>query len=126
MRGSSDQPDEPGPAIGDRGDGYLEELAVSMRRFCEARGWSDLHTPKNLAMALAGEAGELAAEFQWLTPDGSERGALSSEQVVAIESEMADVLIYLVQLADRLGTSLPEAVATKMVANETRFPPLGP
>lgn len=93
-----------------------------MREFTAARGWTGYHAPKNLAMALVGEAGELASEFQWLTPDGSERAALSPERLAAIESEMADVLIYLVQLADRLGTDLPAAVATKMERNAERFP----
>ena len=101
---------------------YLAGLAAEMRAFTEARDWGRFHAPKNLAMALAGEAGELVAEFQWLTAEGSERAALTPEQVAAIEAELADVLIYLVQLADRLGTDLPAAVAAKMALNARRFP----
>ena len=73
-------------------------------------------------MALAGEAGELVAEFQWLTSDESERDQLSHEKLAAIESEMADVLIYLVQLADRLGCDLAEIATAKMEKNAVRFP----
>ncbi len=101
----------------------LAALTAQMRDFTETRGWRGFHTPKNLAMALAGEAGELVAEFQWLTAEESERDALAPEHLAAIEAEMADVLIYLVQLADRLGTDLPQAAATKMAANAGRFPP---
>jgi len=105
---------------------YLAELAAEMKTFTESRGWSGYHTPKNLAMALAGEAGELVAEFQWLTAEECEREALAPEHLAAIEAEMADVLIYLVQLAGRLGTSLPDAVAAKMAINAERFPPQAP
>ncbi len=94
-----------------------------MRAFIAERGWSDYHTPKNLAMALAGEAGELVAEFQWLTPEQSLPDQMSPELREAIEFEMADVLIYLVVLADQMGTSLPDAVRAKMAKNVVRFPP---
>jgi NTP pyrophosphatase (non-canonical NTP hydrolase) len=73
-------------------------------------------------MALAGEAGELVAEFQWLTPEQSLRQAMSPEKLAAVESEMADVLIYLVQLAGVLEVDLPNAVEAKMAVNAARFP----
>ena len=101
---------------------YLTILTEQLRSFTAARGWSKYHNPKNLAMALAGEAGELAAEFQWLTPDESERRSMPSAKLKAVEAEMADVLIYLVQLADRLETSLPDIATRKMQENAERFP----
>lgn len=104
-------------------DEFLTSLAGEMRTFIADRGWSEYHTPKNLAMALAGEAGELVAEFQWLTPEQSLPDQVSADKREAIESEMADVLIYLVVLADQMGTDLPDAVRAKMAKNAVRFPP---
>ncbi|GAA3019699.1 hypothetical protein GCM10017559_49910 [Streptosporangium longisporum] len=72
----------------------LEELAGRLRRFGAEREWKKFHTPKNLAMALAGEAGELLAEFQWLTPEESQRP--DPETLGRIRGELADVLNYLV------------------------------
>lgn len=93
-----------------------------MRDFALARDWERYHTPKNLAMALAGEVGELVACFQWLTPEESARVMHDAGAATAIESELADVLQYLIRLADVLGVDLAEAVRAKMRLNETRFP----
>jgi NTP pyrophosphatase (non-canonical NTP hydrolase) len=103
-------------------DNSLGGLAASLRAFARARDWEQYHTPKNLAMALAGETGELVACFQWLTPDESARVMVDPGTAAAIESEMADVLQYLIRLADVLGIDLAEAVRTKIGLNETRFP----
>ena len=100
----------------------FETLTTSIRAFATARDWERFHTPKNLAMALAGEAGELAAEFQWLTPDESQPESLSPQQLQSIALEMADVQIYLLRLADVLGIHLPAVIRDKMVINEERFP----
>lgn len=97
------------------------DLANELRDFAEERDWGRFHSPKNLAMALAGEAGELVAEFQWLTETGSHRGSLTEDQVRAIEMEIADVQIYLIRLADVLGVDVPAAVRAKMKLNESRF-----
>lgn len=99
----------------------LEDLARQLAAFAEARDWDQFHSPKNLAMALAGEAGELAATMQWLTTEKSERDQLSDEQVEAIEDEMADVLFYLVRLAQRLEVDLGTACANKLSKNEERY-----
>ena len=99
----------------------FEELKQEIRDFAVKRNWEQFHTPKNLAMAVAGEAGELVAEFQWLTPDESTRATLSSERLDAIAMEIADVQIYLIRLADVLGTNIPEAVRKKISINEGRF-----
>lgn len=72
-------------------------------------------------MALSGEAGELVAEFQWLTPEESVKDELSADKREAIALEIADVQIYLIRLADELGIDIPEAVRRKIAINETRF-----
>ena len=101
----------------------LRDLAGLLRAFAQARDWEQYHTPKNLAMALAGEVGELVACFQWLTPDESARLMADPSAAAAVESELADVLQYLIRLADVLGVDLAEAVRNKARVNETRFPP---
>lgn len=103
----------------------LNELMQEVRRFAEVRNWGQFHTPKNLAMAIAGEAGELAAEFQWLTPEESMDDALSSDQKKSIELEIADVQIYLLRLADVLGIDIAEVVREKIGINDNRFKPPG-
>lgn len=99
----------------------IEELKTEIKRFAVARDWEQFHTPKNLAMAIAGEAGELAAEFQWLTADQSALGALSEEQLEAISLEIADVQIYLLRLADVLKIDVSKVVRKKLEINQKRF-----
>ena len=99
----------------------FHDLTVLLRQFATVRNWEKFHTPKNLAMAVAGEAGELVAEFQWLTAAESERSALSPEQLKAIGLEIADVQIYLMRLADVLGVNIPDLVREKVAINENRF-----
>lgn len=104
--------------------GELEDLRLETRVFAEARAWERFHTPKNLAMAIAGEAGELVAEFRWLTPEESGGDRLSPDHRRAIEFEMADVLIFLLRLGDVLEVDLAAVVRAKLAANEERFPPV--
>ena len=104
-------------------DDSLSGLAETLRAFARARDWEQYHTPKNLAMALAGEVGELVACFQWLTPGESAQVMEDPASAAAVESELADVLQYLIRLADALGVDLAEAVRNKVEINETRFPP---
>ena len=99
----------------------FEALQAEIRAFAQARDWEQFHTPKNLAMALTGEAGELAAEFQWLTAQQSALDSLSEEQLEAISLEIADVQIYLLRLADVLTVNIPEVVRRKIQINENRF-----
>jgi len=101
----------------------LAELADLLRAFAQARNWEQYHTPKNLAMALAGEAGELLACFQWLTAGESARIMHDPTAAANVEAELADVLQYLIRLADVLQMDLAEAVRKKVQLNETRFPP---
>ena len=100
----------------------LDELVVETREFARHRDWFQHHTPKNLAMAIAGEAGELASEFRWLTIEESSRAELSNEQYTAIRLEMADVFIFLLRLSDVLEVDLAAAVRAKLALNEDRFP----
>ena len=99
----------------------FEVLKAEIRAFAVARNWEQFHTPKNLAMAVAGEAGELVAEFQWLTANESELGVLTPGQLKAISLEIADVQIYLLRLADVLKLDVPTAVRAKLEINEGRF-----
>ncbi len=101
----------------------LRDLADFLRAFADARDWEQYHTPKNLAMALAGEAGELVACFQWLTPGESAQIMQDAAAAASVESELADVLQYLIRLADVLEVDLAEAVRKKVRLNEARFPP---
>lgn len=98
-----------------------EELVGRLREATRERGWEQYHTPKNLAMALAGEAGELLAEFQWLTPEESLRVMESPEKAEAVRSELADVFSYLLELADVLGVDLIEAAHAKADLVAERF-----
>lgn len=101
--------------------GELEGLRERLREFVAARDWARFHTPKNLAMALAGEAGELLAELQWLTPEESERVMEDPGAGARVRAEVADVAIFLMHLADRLGIDLIEAVHAKMDESERRY-----
>jgi dCTP diphosphatase len=98
----------------------LVGLAQRLRRFAAERDWDQFHSPKNLAMALVAEAGELAAEFQWLTEAESREPA--PEQLARMRAEAADVLNYLVRLADKLGIDLVAAAHAKIEDNERRYP----
>ena len=99
----------------------IQHLAVEIKKFADARDWEQFHTPKNLSMAVAGEAGELVAEFQWLTAEQSMRSNMSPEKLKDVELEIADVAIYLIRLADVLGIDLAEVVRNKIEINESRF-----
>jgi len=99
----------------------IDTLKAEIRAFADARNWEQFHTPKNLTMAVAGEAGELVAEFQWLTADESRRSALSAEKLSDIELEIADVAIYLIRLADVLEVDIASVVRKKLAINESRF-----
>ena len=99
----------------------IQRLASEIKKFADARDWDQFHTPKNLSMAVAGEAGELVAEFQWLTAEQSSRSNMTSEQFKDVELESADVAIYLIRLADVLGVDISEVVRKKLAINESRF-----
>ena len=98
----------------------LEQLRVRLAEFARERDWEQFHSPKNLAMALAGEAGELLEHFQWLTEEESIR--LGEQKRLAVSLELADVLIYLIRLADKLEIDLVRSAEQKITINESRYP----
>ena len=99
----------------------IQRLAAEIKKFADARDWELFHTPKNLSMAVAGEAGELVAEFQWLTAEQSARSNMSEDKLRDVELEIADVAIYLIRLADVLDVDISEVVRKKLAINESRF-----
>ena len=98
----------------------LQSLTQALRDFAQARDWEQFHSPKNLAAALSVEAAELLEHFQWLTEAQSR--ALPADQRAEIGTEIADVLLYLLQLADKLGIDPVEAAKRKMLANAVKYP----
>ncbi len=100
----------------------VSALNDALRRFSAERGWDAFHSPKNLAMALTGEVGELVEIFQWLTEEQSRKVAADPATARAVRDELADVLIYLVELASALDVDLNEAVTQKLKTNAKKYP----
>jgi NTP pyrophosphatase (non-canonical NTP hydrolase) len=100
----------------------IQELTARVRAFADERDWQQFHTPKNLAMALSGEVGELVAEFQWLTADQSAAVMADPDLGPRVRAEIGDVTIYLVRLADVLGIDLVAAALDKLVDSARRYP----
>jgi dCTP diphosphatase len=98
----------------------IDQLRQSLHRFSYDRDWVQFHTPKNLAIALSVEAGELLEHFQWLTPEQSE--SLSECQLAKVRLELADVFLYLVSLSDKLGVDLVAAAFEKLDLNAKKYP----
>ncbi|MBA9004832.1 nucleotide pyrophosphohydrolase [Thermomonospora cellulosilytica] len=103
--------------------GEIGELAGRLREFAAVREWEHYHTPKNLVMALAGEVGELVAEFQWLTAEEAAAVMDDPEAARRVRAEIGDVVNYLVRLADVLGIDLLEAAEAKLADSERRYDP---
>ena len=98
----------------------LEALREKLREFADARDWNQFHSPKNLSMALAAESGELLEIFQWLTEEQSR--ALDPKAQAKATEEIADILLYLVRLGDRLGIDPVAAAQQKLVENGRKYP----
>lgn len=98
----------------------LHELQLALRLFAAERDWEQFHTPKNLAASVSIEAGELLEHFQWLTDEQSRH--LSQERLEDVGHEIADVLIYLLQLSDRLGIDPIAATRRKLEINAAKYP----
>ncbi|MGC1818752.1 MAG: nucleotide pyrophosphohydrolase [Casimicrobiaceae bacterium] len=98
----------------------LERLREQLREFATARDWNQFHSPKNLAMALSAEAGELLEIFQWLTEEQSR--SLAPDAHAAASDEIADVLLYLIRLSDQLGIDPIAAAKRKILANADKYP----
>lgn len=99
----------------------IAELTATVRAFAHERNWEQFHTPKNLAMALAGEVGELLAELQWLTPEQSLAVMSDPELGPRVRAELGDVTVYLVRLADVLGVDLVQAATDKLAEAGRRY-----
>jgi len=98
----------------------LARFRAELQRFIDERDWQQFHSPKNLAMALAGEVGELLEHFQWLSEDESRK--LPPEELEAVAMELADIQIYLANLSGQLGIALGPAVQRKMAINAEKYP----
>jgi NTP pyrophosphatase (non-canonical NTP hydrolase) len=112
-------PDEP-TRDAPLGASDLTMLRDAMRAFVAERDWAQFHSPKNLAMALSVEAAELVEHFQWLTEEQSR--TLDAAARAPIADELADVLLYLVRIADELGIDLHAAARAKMTRNAAKYP----
>lgn len=99
----------------------LAQWQHHLRQFSRERNWEKFHTPKNLAMALSVEASELLEIFQWLTPEESQR-VMSGARADDVAAEIADVMIYLLRLADILDVNIEDVVSKKIEKNAERFP----
>lgn len=104
----------------DKGLSSFDGLKERLAEFAAVRDWDQFHSPKNLAMALIAECGELVEHFQWLSE--SESARLSPEKTRAVAAELADILIYLVRVADKLSIDLVAATHEKITHNESRYP----
>ena len=101
-------------------DSALDSLTRQLRRFAEQRNWEQFHSPKNLASALSVEAAELLEHFQWLTEEQSRN--LDAAAKEAVGQEIADVLLYLLQLADKLGLDVVDEASKKLKLNAIKHP----
>ena len=100
----------------------VEALARALAAFARERDWEQFHSPKNLVMALTGEVGELSELFQWLTEDASKAACTDPKRAQDLRDELADVLLYLVRLADVLGVDLNAAAVHKLETNAAKYP----
>jgi dCTP diphosphatase len=98
----------------------LEKIKLRLREFAEDRDWDQFHSPKNLSMALSAEVAEIVEHFQWLTEEQSKN--LPKGKLEEVETELADTLIYLIRLADKLDIDLLAAAQNKIEVNEQKYP----
>jgi len=99
----------------------IQDIQKQLADFADERDWDQFHNPKNLAMALSVEASELVEIFQWLTPKQAEE-IMSTNESEHVKEEMADIMIYLLRLADKLNVDLESAVTSKIVQNGKKYP----
>jgi len=98
----------------------LEEIKLKLREFSKERDWDQFHSPKNFSMALIVECAELVEHFQWLTDEQSKR--LPKNTLDEVSLEMADIMIYLIRLADKLDVDLLKTIERKMELNAIKYP----
>ena len=100
----------------------IEELRDRLRTFAEVRDWNQFHSPKNLVMALSGEVGELNEIFQWLNDEQIQSIKKNPEQLQPVREELADILLYLIRLADQMDIDIIDAARQKIEINESKYP----
>jgi len=100
----------------------LDDVIAALRRFVGERDWQQFHDPKNLAMLVASEAGELVAEYRWVKGEAADAHSAEPAARARIADEIADVGIALVLLCDRIGLDLPQAMTQKLARNAERYP----
>ena len=101
-------------------DSFLSQLNDDINLFVKERDWDQFQTPKNLSMALIVEAAELVEHFQWMRPEESD--SLTNDKKSNVAEELADILIYTVRLANRLGVNLEQAAKDKLTKNSRKYP----
>jgi len=101
-------------------DNAFESIKLKLREFAEQRDWDQFHSPKNLSMALNVEAAELLEHFQWLTE--SQSSSLDSDTLDEVADEIADIQVYLIRLADKLGVDIVAATEAKIEKNAAKYP----
>ena len=99
----------------------INKIQKQLADFANERDWDQFHNPKNLSMALSVEASELLEIFQWLTP-GQAESIMESSESEHVKEEMADIMIYLIRMADKLNVDLEKAVLDKIVKNGKKYP----
>ena len=100
----------------------IKEIQNRLAKFADERDWEQFHNPKNLAMALSGEVGELSEIFQWLSEEQSKKENISDEDLAKAREEVADILLYIFRLSDKLDIDLEQAVLDKLKINEGKYP----
>jgi len=98
----------------------LEQIKIRLREFAAERDWDQFHSPKNLSMALSAEVAEIVEHFQWLTEEQGKN--LPQDKLDEVETELADTLIYLIRLADKLDIDLLAVAQSKIEVNEQKYP----
>lgn len=98
----------------------LDKIKNIIREFAKQRDWDKFHTPKNLSMALSVEASELVEIFQWLSQEESKN--IDSNEIQNVKDEVADILIYVIRIADKLNIDLEKAVLEKIDKNNEKYP----
>ncbi|WP_339670971.1 nucleotide pyrophosphohydrolase [Dasania marina] len=98
----------------------FEQIKNKLRVFASDRDWDQFHSPKNLVMALSVEVAELVEPFQWMSEEGSKN--LSNDTLDEVADEIADVQLYLIRLADKLGVDILKAVENKIEKNDAKYP----
>lgn len=104
------------------GPDRLDVLMEDIRAFVAEREWEGFHDPKNLAMAVASEAGELLSELRWVPGDQADAHCQKPDERERVANEIADVAVCLFMLADRIGLDLPAACHRKLAANREKYP----